>query len=231
MEKTEEKKEEIQAFGTVELEEPDSNTENKIQLISIIGEIEGHQSAGGNSKTTKYELLLPLLAEIEENKKIDGVLILLNTMGGDVEAGLALSEVIASLSKPTVSLILGGCHSIGAPLAVSADYSFVVPSATMVIHPVRTSGMFIGVLQSFRNIVKTQDRITHFIASHSHITVQRIEELMIDSNELVKDVGSLLVGPDMVKEGIIDEVGGLKEALAKLHEMIDQKRENKGSNK
>lgn len=215
----EKKEENIKEFGTTILNE--ESGENKIQLITIIGEIEGHESASSNTKTTKYEHLLPLLANIEENKNINGVLILLNTLGGDVEAGLAIAEMIASLSKPTVSLVLGGSHSIGGPLAVAADYSFIVPSATMVIHPVRSSGTFIGVIQSFRNIVKTQDRITSFIANHSNITVQRLEGLMLDSNELVKDVGSLLVGADTVREGIINEVGGLKEAVAKLHELID----------
>lgn len=218
----EKKEENIKEFGATILNE--NNVENKIQLITIIGEIEGHESASSNSKTTKYEHLLPLLANIEENKEIDGVLILLNTLGGDVEAGLAIAEMIASLSKPTVSLVLGGSHSIGGPLAVAADYSFIVPSGTMVIHPVRSNGMFIGVIQSFRNMVKTQDRITHFIASHSKISVQRLEALMLDSNELVKDVGSLLVGKDTVKEGIINEVGGISEALRKLHELIDNRK-------
>ncbi|MFI3172697.1 MAG: ATP-dependent Clp protease proteolytic subunit [Eubacteriales bacterium] len=218
------KEESVKEYGTTILNE--ENIENKIQLITIIGEIEGHENASSNSKTTKYEHLLPLLANIEENKEIDGVLILLNTLGGDVEAGLAIAEMIASLSKPTVSLVLGGSHSIGGPLAVAADYSFIVPSATMVIHPVRSSGTFIGVIQSFRNIVKTQDRITNFIANHSKITVQRLEELMLDSNELVKDVGSLLIGKDTVREGIIDEVGGIKDSLQKLHDMIEIKKRN-----
>lgn len=212
------KEENIKEFGSTVLNE--NSVENRIQLITIIGEIEGHETAGGNTKTTKYEHILPLLANIEENKEVDGVLILLNTLGGDVEAGLAIAEMIASLSKPTVSLVLGGSHSIGGPLAVAANYSFIVPSGTMVIHPVRSSGMFIGVIQSFRNMVKTQDRITKFIADHSKITVQRLEGLMLDSNELVKDVGTLLIGKDTVREGIIDEVGGTKEALGKLHELI-----------
>lgn len=214
----EKKEESVKEFGQTVLNE--NSIENKIQLITIIGEIEGHEVASSNTKTTKYEHLLPLLANIEENHDVNGVLILLNTLGGDVEAGLAIAEMIASLSKPTVSLVLGGSHSIGGPLAVAADYSFIVPSASMVIHPVRSSGMFIGVIQSFRNMVKTQDRITHFISEHSNITVERLEALMLDSNELVKDVGSLLVGKEAVEEGIIDEVGGIKESLAKLHELI-----------
>ncbi|MFI3209345.1 MAG: ATP-dependent Clp protease proteolytic subunit [Eubacteriales bacterium] len=221
----EKKEEDIKEFGTTILN--DNQNENQIQLITIIGEIEGHETTSSNTKATKYEHLLPLLANVEENKNIDGVLILLNTLGGDVEAGLAIAEMIASLSKPTVSLVLGGSHSIGGPLAVAADYSFIVPSATMVIHPVRSSGMFIGVIQSFRNIVKTQDRITAFIARHSKISVERLEELMLDSNELVKDVGTLLVGRGTVSEGIIDEVGGLKDALGKLHDMIDREKGKK----
>ena len=162
-----------------------------------------------------------MLAEIEDSEEIDGLLILLHTLGGDVEAGLSIAEVIASLSKPTVSLVLGGSHSIGGPLAVSAQYSFIVPSGTMIIHPVRTSGMFIGVPQSLRNMIRTQDRITRFLADHSKMSQQRIEDLMLNSTELVKDVGTLLEGRDAVREGLIDEVGGISDALSKLHEMID----------
>ena len=150
---------------------------------------------------------------IEDDKSVDGLLVLLNTVGGDVEAGLAIAEMIASLSVPTVSLVLGGGHSIGVPMAVSADYSFVVPSATMVIHPVRTNGMFIGVAQSYRNMEKIQDRITTFISSHTHMSQERLEELMLDTTQLVKDVGTMLEGPEAVKEGLIGEVGGMKEAL------------------
>ena len=198
----------------------------KIELIVIIGEIEGHQAAGGQSKATKYEELLPKLAQIERDRDVDGVLVLLNTEGGDVEAGLAIAEMIASLSIPTVSLVLGGGHSIGVPMAVSADYSFVVPSATMVIHPVRSNGMFIGVAQTYRNMEKIQDRITTFISGHSHMTQKRLEELMLDTSQLVKDVGTMLEGPEAVKEGLIDEVGGIREALGKLYELIEmQKKE------
>ena len=164
-----------------------------------------------------------MLAEIEDSDEIDGLLILLNTLGGDVEAGLSIAEMIASLSKPTVSLVLGGSHSIGGPLAVSADYSFIVPSGTMIIHPVRSNGMFIGVMQSFRNMEKTQDRITGFLAKHSNMTKERIEELMLNPTQLVKDVGTLLEGDEAVQEGLIDEVGGMSDALCKLHEMIDEK--------
>ena len=191
-----------------------------IELLTIIGEIEGHESLSGSSKSTKYEHLLPKLAEIENNPEIDGVIVLLNTLGGDVEAGLAIAEMIASLSKPVVSLVLGGCHSIGGPLAVSASYSFIVPTGTMIIHPVRTSGMFIGVEQSLRNIERTQDRITTFISEHSNITKERLEELMMDSTQLVKDVGTMLDGQGAVDEGIINEVGGISDAFQKLRELI-----------
>lgn len=214
-----EKDEHIKEMGMLSLED---DNKYHIELLTIIGEIEGHESVSGNSKSTKYEHLLPKLAEIENSDSIDGVIILLNTLGGDVEAGLAISEMIASLSKPVVSLVLGGCHSIGGPLAVSASYSFIVPTGTMIIHPVRTSGMFIGVEQSLRNIERTQDRIISFIAEHSNITAQRLEELMLDSTQLVKDVGTMLDGEQAVKEGLIDEVGGIKDAFKKLRELIDK---------
>ena len=214
--------EEIREMGTMELGK--KGNPYGIQLLTIIGEIEGHENVSGNTKATKYEHLLPRLAEAEENDEIEGVLILLNTMGGDVEAGLGIAEMIASLGKPTVSLVLGGSHSIGGPLAVSADYSFVVPSATMVIHPVRTNGMFIGVAQSYRNMEKIQDRITTFISSHTHMSQERLEELMLDTTQLVKDVGTMLEGPEAVKEGLIDEVGGMKEALGKLYELIGEEK-------
>lgn len=206
------KKEEIIDIGSIRIK--------KIKIFTIIGEIEGHELVGQNTKATKYEHLLPQLAEVEESKDIHGALFLLNTLGGDVEAGLAIAEMIASLSKPTVSLVLGGSHSIGGPLAVAADYSFIVPSGTMVVHPVRSSGMFIGVQQSLDNIIKTQDRITAFLARNSKISQEKVEELMLNPSELVKDVGTMLDGEGAVKVGLIDEVGGIKEALTKLHEMI-----------
>ncbi len=212
--------EQIKEMGQVVL---DSNSgKHKVELLTIIGEVEGHESAPSHSKTTKYEHVLPKLAIIEDDEEIEGLLILLNTVGGDVEAGLAIAEMIASLSIPTVSLVLGGGHSIGVPMAVSANYSFVVPSATMVIHPVRSSGMFIGVAQTYRNMEKIQDRITTFISEHSRASQERLEELMLDTTQLVKDVGTMLEGKDAVKEGLIDEVGGIREALAKLYELIDK---------
>lgn len=212
--------EDIKEFGASNLGNNPMN--HNIQLITIIGEVEGHEATGNNTKATKYEHLLPILAGAEDNQNIHGVLILLNTMGGDVEAGLAIAEMIASLSKPTVSLVLGGSHSIGGPLAVSADYSFIVPSGTIIVHPVRSNGMFIGVAQSYRNMVKTQDRITNFISTHSSITKEKIESLMLDSHELVKDVGTMLEGRSAVDVGMIDEVGGLKDAIAKLHRLIEE---------
>ena len=207
--------------GTVEV--TGETSKHKIKVFTIIGEIEGHEMASSNTKSTKYDHLLPQLAEVEASEEIEGVLFLLNTLGGDVEAGLAIAEMIASLSKPTVSLVLGGSHSIGGPLAVATDYSFIVPSGTMVVHPVRSSGMFIGVEQSYLNMLKTQDRITRFISSHSRITKERVEELMLNPTELVKDVGTMLEGEDAVLEGMIDEVGGIREAFAKLHQFIQER--------
>lgn len=227
-EREEKKTEQIKEVGSINLNE--NKDRHRIKLLTIIGEIEGHEAVAGNTKATKYEHLLPMLAEVEDSEEIEGVLILLNTMGGDVEAGLSIAEMIASLSKPTVSLVLGGSHSIGGPLAASAKYSFIVPSGTMIIHPVRSNGMFIGVEQSLRNMIRTQDRITRFLSQHSHMTQERIEELMLNPTELVKDVGTLLEGEEAVKEGLIDEVGGMSEALNKLHEMIDQSRQKKYEN-
>lgn len=213
---------EIREMGTLDL--GNGHSKHRIQLLTIIGEIEGHEAVSGNTKATKYEHLLPRLAEAEEDDKTEGVLVLLNTLGGDVEAGLAIAEMIASLSKPTVSLVLGGSHSIGGPLAVSADYSFIVPTGTMIVHPVRSTGMFIGVIQSYRNMEKTQDRIARFISSHSKITQERLLELMLDSTQLVKDVGTMLEGEEAVREGLIDEVGGISDAFRKLHELIREKK-------
>ena len=213
--------EQIRESGELILDE--NKEKHKIFLLNIIGEIEGHEAVSGNTKATKYEHLLPMLAEVEDSEEIDGLLILLNTMGGDVEAGLSIAEMIASISKPTVSLVLGGSHSIGGPLAVAADYSFIDPSGTMIIHPVRSNGMFIGVQQSLQNMIRTQKRITGFLAAHSHMNEERIEELMLNPTELVKDVGTLLEGEDAVREGLIDEVGGMSHALRKLHQMIDEK--------
>ena len=199
------KDEKIEKESQVTLDENNSN--HKIHLITIIGEIEGHENAGNQSKVTKYE--------------IDGVLLLLNTMGGDVEAGLAIAEMVASLSKPTVSLVLGGSHSIGVPIAVSTDYSFIVPTGTMVVHPVRMNGMVIGVPQTFNYFRDVQNRITGFVCTHCGISKERYEELMMETEVLTKDVGSVLEGEEAVKEGIINEIGGISQAVAKLHELIN----------
>lgn len=222
----EEKNEQIKEMGSLSLDENKRN--HRIKLLTIIGEIEGHEAVSGNTKATKYEHLLPMLAEIEDSEEIDGLLILLHTMGGDVEAGLSIAEMIASLSKPTVSLVLGGSHSIGGPLAVASQYSFIVPTGTMIIHPVRSNGMFIGVQQSLQNMLRTQDRITGFLAKHSRMKKERVEELMLNPTELVKDVGTLLEGQEAVAEGLIDEVGGMSDALRKLHEMIEEYQGKKG---
>ena len=200
----------------------DAASGEKIHLLTIIGEIEGHDVLSGNTKATKYEHIIPKLAQIEDSCETDGVLIILNTMGGDVEAGLAIAEMIASLSKPTVSLVLGGGHSIGVPIAVSADYSFIVESATMVVHPVRMNGMVIGTPATYDYFKSMQDRITGFVVSHSNISQKNFEKLLMETKMLTKDVGSLVVGPKAVTCGLIDAVGGLKEAMTKLHEMIDE---------
>ena len=221
LEAVREQNQQIRDLGEALLEE--NEKKYHIQLLTIIGEVEGHECLPNNSKTTKYEHILPKLAIIEDSRETDGLLILLNTVGGDVEAGLAIAEMIASLSKPTVSLVLGGGHSIGVPMAVSADYSFIVPSATMVIHPVRSNGMFIGVMQTYRNMEKIQDRITRFIAEHSNMKRERIEELMLDTSQLVKDVGTMLEGEEAVREGLINETGGIREAMEKLYELIEKK--------
>ena len=198
-----------------------------IHCLTVIGQIEGHSLAPQSQKTTKYEHVIPQLVAVEEDPAIEGLLVILNTVGGDVEAGLCLAELIAGVSKPSATLVLGGGHSIGVPMAVSADYSFIVPSATMVVHPVRQNGMFIGVAQSYRNMEKIQDRIIAFVSGHSHITAERMEELMLDTSQLVKDVGTMLEGEEAVKEGLIDEVGGIREALDRLYTLIERKKTQK----
>ena len=195
---------------------------NHIELISIIGEIEGHENLSGNTKTTKYEHVLPKLAELEDNPDTEGLLLLLNTVGGDVESGLAIAEMIASIRKPTVSLVLGGSHSIGVPLAVSTDYSFIVPSGTMVIHPVRMSGTVIGAKQTYDYFKQMQDRIAGFVASHCHVSEERMTEMMMNTQMLTKDLGTILVGKQAVSEGIIDAVGGISDAFAKLYQLIGE---------
>lgn len=220
----EEKKEEtLSEYGQMTLD--DNEQRHRIHLLSIIGEVEGHENMGSGSKTTKYEHVLPQLAALEDDRKIEGILILLNCCGGDVDAGLAIAEMIASMSKPTVSLVLGGSHSIGVPIAVSTDYSFIVPTGTMVIHPVRMNGMIIGVPQTFDYFKLIQDRITGFVCSHCSIDKKTLEDLMTETGILTKDVGTILVGEEAVKHGIIDEVGGIDRAVGKLREMIQDGRD------
>ena len=214
-------KEQLEDDGKVMLDKGRGN--HKIQLLSIIGEIEGHDVLGSNIKSTKYEHILPTLASIEDSDEIEGVLLLLNTMGGDVEAGLAIAEMISSLSKPTVSLVLGGSHSIGVPIAVSSKYSFIVPTGTMVIHPVRLNGLVIGAQPTYDYFKQMQNRIITFVSKHCNISKKRLETLMMQTGILTKDVGTILVGKEAVEEGLINEVGGISKAISKLHEMIEKK--------
>lgn len=206
------------------------NAKETIHCISIIGQIEGHYVLPDGQKATKYEHIIPLLVAIEENDDIEGLLIVLNTMGGDVEAGLAIAEMIASMSKPSVSIVLGGGHSIGVPLATSAKRSFIVPSATMTIHPVRTNGLVVGVPQTFRYFQEMQRRIVKFICDHSSASAVKINELMMRPDEIATDVGSIIDGDEAVRYGIIDEVGGLSDALRCLRNMIaDNKKASKSN--
>lgn len=192
-----------------------------VYILTIIGQIEGHQVLPETAKSTKYEHVLPLLASMEESDEIDGVLILLNTVGGDIEAGLAIAELIAGMKKPTVSLVLGGGHSIGVPLAVAPKKSFIVPSATMTIHPVRMSGLVLGVPQTLSYFDKMQERIVRFVTENSGVGAQRFRQLMMNTGELVMDVGTVLDGEQAVEEGLIDELGGLAQAVGKLTELIE----------
>lgn len=205
------------------------NSRERFQCISIIGQIEGHYILPEGQKATKYEQIIPLLVSIEESDDVDGLLVILNTMGGDVEAGLALAEMIASMTKPTVSLVLGGGHSIGVPLATAAQRSFIVPSATMTIHPVRISGMVVGVPQSFRYMTEMQKRIVDFICAHSKASAQVVQELMMRPDQIATDCGSIIEGREAVEYGIIDEVGGLDSALSCLRTLC-KKQEKKKKN-
>ena len=195
-----------------------------IYCLTVIGQIEGHMTAGQNTKTTKYEHVMPLLASLEENDDIAGVLFLLNTVGGDVEAGLGIAELIAGMRKPTVSLVLGGSHSIGVPLAVAARTSFAVPSAAMTIHPVRISGTVIAAPQTFSYFQRLQERIVAFVAGHSHISAERFQALMLAKDDMAADVGSVVYGEEAVELGIIDQLGGLPEGLAWLYRKMEEKR-------
>lgn len=201
-----------------------TNPRGNIHCLTIIGQVEGHNILPPQNKTTKYEHILPQLVSIEEDPDTDGMLILLNTVGGDVEAGLAISEMIAGMKKPTVSLVLGGGHSIGVPLAVSADYSFIAPSATMTIHPLRMNGTILGVSQMFRYLDKMQDRIIRFVVDNSDISFTEFKSLMLATDEMATDMGSVLLGKAAVDCGLINRVGGVSDALEKLYTMIARKR-------
>ena len=195
--------------------------ESALYCLSIIGQIEGHYALDQTQKTTKYDHIIPTLVALEDSKKVGGILILINTLGGDVEAGLAIAEVIASLSKPTATIVLGGGHSIGVPLAVSADRSFIVPSATMTIHPVRTSGLVLGVPQAFDYLNKMQDRIVNFVVEHSRISENHLRNLMCETEILANDIGSILNGYEACRCGLIDEIGGIKEAIRYLYHRME----------
>src|SRR5690625_4065261 len=216
--------EKIQELGQSNIPQvPDSN----VHVLTIIGQVEGHIQLPPQNKTTKYEHLLPLLIAVEQNPKIEGLVILLNTVGGDVEAGLALSEMIASISKPTVSIVLGVGHSIGVPIAVATDYSYIVPTATMTIHPIRLTGLVIGVPQTFEYLDKMQDRVINFVTNHSNIKEEKFKDLMFAKGNLTRDIGTNVVGTDAVEYGLIDEVGGVSEAMKKIAELIEGDPEQK----
>lgn len=212
-------KDNIKEFGTAELEE--NKKGYNIHLLSIIGEIEGHDVLSSSTKTTKYEHILPELVKVEDSDRYDGILMIINTTGGDVECGLAIAEMIASMSKPVVSLVLGGSHSIGVPLSVSAGYSFIVPTGTMVIHPVRMNGTIIGAQKTYDYFKLIQSRIVDFTEAHSQVEKGKIEAMMMNSETFSKDLGTILVGKDAVECGLINAVGGIKEALNKLYDMIE----------
>lgn len=215
-----EKTNNIKELGVEDVPEADQ----RIQFIQIIGQIEGHAVLPSQTKTTRYEHVIPELISMENSTKVEGVLIVLNTVGGDVEAGLAIAEMINSLSKPTVSLVIGGGHSIGVPLATAADYSFISPSATMIVHPIRMNGLVLGVPQTFEYFNKMQERITEFIVRTSKINKENLKGMMTKTNDLLNDMGTILIGKQAVDCGLIDEVGGIKESIEKLNELIETKK-------
>ncbi|WP_202078024.1 ClpP family protease [Caldalkalibacillus salinus] len=212
--------EKIKQLGTTQVPAPD----NSVHCLTIVGQIEGHLQLPPQNKTTKYEHIIPQLVAAEQNPKVEGILIILNTVGGDVEAGLAIAEMIASLSKPSVAIVLGGGHSIGVPIAVAADYSYIAETATMTIHPVRLTGLVIGVPQSFEYLDKMQDRVVSFVTRHSNIKEELFKKLMFQTGELTRDIGTNVVGTDAVKYGLIDNVGGLGDGLKKLNDLIEERK-------
>lgn len=213
----------IKETGSIEIK----NKKGKIHCLTIIGQVEGHDILPPQSKTTKYEHILPQLVSVEEDDNIDGMLILLNTVGGDVEAGLAIAEMISGMKKPTVSLVLGGGHSIGVPLAVASDYSYIAPSATMTVHPLRMNGTVLSVSQTFDYLNKMQDRIIKFVVSNSEISFEKFKELMLATDEMATDIGTVLLGKDAVKCGLINKTGGISDALETLYHLIDKKKKKK----
>lgn len=217
----EEQRSDIQELGSALIR----TRRGTIHTLTIVGQIEGHQALDAAAKTTKYEHVIPLLAAVEESDDVDGLLVLLNTVGGDIEAGLAISELISGMKKPTVSLVLGGGHSIGVPLAVSAKVSFIAPSAAMTIHPVRLSGTVIGVSQTFHYFTRIQERILQFVTRNSSVERETFTRLMLQTGELAADVGSVIYGEEAVAIGLIDRIGGLSDALECLHRMIEKRRE------
>ncbi len=206
----------IKEYGQTDLPEVKSN----IHCITIIGHIEGHLIMPPQNKTTKYEHIIPQLVGLEQAEEVEGILLLLNTVGGDVEAGLAIAEMVSSMSKPTVSLVLGGGHSIGVPISVAADYSFIAETATMTIHPIRLTGMVVSVPQTYEYLDKMQDRVVRFVVSHSRVSEESFREMMFRTGELARDIGTVLVGKDAVEVGLIDSVGGVADALKKLKDLI-----------
>ena len=200
------------------------NSKGNIYTLTIIGQVEGHQVLPENAKTTKYEHVLPLLASIEESDEIDGLLLLLNTVGGDIEAGLAISEMISGMKKPTVSLVLGGGHSIGIPLAVCTKKSFITPTASMIVHPVRMTGLVVGAPQTFRYFQRVQEQIADFVTANSGISKEQFERYMMATGEMATDVGTILYGKEAVASGLIDKLGGLNDALSALHRMIEKQK-------
>ncbi len=223
-EQQEQRREDIIEMGSVTAR----SARGVIHCLTIVGQVEGHQILPPQNKTTKYEHVMPQLAAIEESDEIDGLLVLLNTVGGDIEAGLAIAELIRGMKKPTVSLVLGGGHSIGVPLAVAARYSFIAPSAAMTIHPVRLSGVVIGVPQTFAYFEKIQERIVRFVTANSNMSEEKFKEYMLRTGELAADVGSVIYGEEAVEQGLIDSLGGLSDALGCLHDMIDEDRKARG---
>lgn len=218
--KTKSSMEAVKEMGTTQISEVKSN----IHCLSIVGQIEGHLVLPPQNKTTKYEHIIPQLVALEQNPEVEGVLIVLNTVGGDVEAGLAIAEIISSMSKPSVSLVLGGGHSIGVPIAVATDYAFIAETASMTIHPIRLTGLVIGVPQTYEYLDKMQDRVVRFVTAHSAITEEKFRELMFRTGELARDIGTVLIGQDAVECGLINEVGGMRQALARLKDLIEERK-------